>query len=112
MGTVGRKIFIDKDFKGVQQAYYSILQHLTIMMPLVNEHLSMIREESNGCSADWIMREHKRRLTAWLKDMHLPNGETVEEQTIKRLAAGPSTQVTSWQGYDINGYLFYTAAKD
>jgi len=47
-----------------------------------------------------------------LKDLHLPDGETVEEQTIKRLAAGPSTQVTSWQGYDINGYLFYTAAKD
>jgi len=58
------------------------------------------------------MREHKRRLTAWLKDMDLPDGETMEEQTIKRLAAGPSSQVTSWQRYDINGYLFYTAAKD
>jgi hypothetical protein len=33
---------MDKDFKGVQQAYYSILQHLMIMTPLVNEHLSMI----------------------------------------------------------------------
>ena len=58
------------------------------------------------------MREHKRRLTVWLKDLHLPDGETMEEQTIKRLVAGPSSQVTSWQGYDINGYLFYTAAKD
>ena len=58
------------------------------------------------------MREHKRRLAAWLKDLHLPDGESVEEQTIKKLAAGPSSQVTSWQGYDINGYLFYTAAKD
>jgi len=28
----------------VQQAHYSILQHLTIMNPLVNEHLSMIRD--------------------------------------------------------------------
>ena len=60
VGTVGRKIFIDKDFKGVQQAHYSILQHLMIMTPLVNEHLSMIRAESNGRSDDWIMREHKR----------------------------------------------------
>ena len=111
-GTVGRKIFIDKDFKGVQQAHYSILQHLTLMTPLVNQHLRMIRAESNGRSADWIMREHKRRLTAWLKDLHLPDRESVEEQTIKRLAAGPSSQVTSWQGYDINGYLFYTVAKD
>ena len=60
VGTVGRKTFIDKDFKGVQQAHYSILQHLTIMTPLVNEHLSMIRGESNGRLADWITREHKR----------------------------------------------------
>ena len=97
MGTVGRKIFIDKDFKGVQQAHYSILQHLTIMTHFVNQHLSMIQAESNGHSADWIMREHKRRLTTWLKDLHLPDRETVEEQTIKRLAADPSTQVTSWQ---------------
>jgi hypothetical protein len=72
----------------------------------------MIHAESNGCSDDWIMREHKRRLTAWLKDLDLPHGETVEEQTIKRLLAGPSSQVTSWQGYNINGYLFYTAAMD
>jgi hypothetical protein len=96
VGTVGRKIFIDKDFKGVQQAHDSILQYLTIMTPLVNEHLSMIRVESNGRSDDWIMREHKHWLTAWLKDLDLPHGETVEEQMIKRLAASPSSQVTSW----------------
>jgi hypothetical protein len=28
------------------------------------------------------------------------------------LAAGPSSQVTLWQWYDINGYLFYTTTKD
>jgi hypothetical protein len=47
-----------------------------------------------------------------VEDLHLPDRETLEEQTIKRLAAGPSSQVTSCQGYNINGYLFYTAAKD
>jgi hypothetical protein len=31
---------------------------------------------------------------------------------IKRLATDPSSHVTSWQGCDINVYLFYTAAKD
>jgi hypothetical protein len=112
VGIVGRKIFIKKDFKDVQQAHYSILQHVMIMTLLVNQHLSMIHAESNGCSDDWIMREHKCQLTAWLKDLDLPDGETVEEQTIKRLAAGPSSQITSWQEYDINGYLFYTSAKN
>ena len=91
VGTIGRKIFIDKDFKGVQQAHYSILQHLTIMTPLLDEHLSIIRVESNGRSDDWIIREHKRRLTAWLKDMDLPDGDSLEEQMIKRLAAWPSS---------------------
>ena len=83
MGRLGEKHLLTKDLKGVQQAHYSILHHLTIMTPLVNEHLSIIRAESNGRSDDWIMREHKRRLTAWLKDLDLPNGETVEEQRLK-----------------------------
>ena len=82
------------------------------MTPLVEEHLNILWAQCNGCSDDWVMREHKRRLTTWLKDLDLPDGETVEEQMIERLAAGPSSQVTSWQGYDINGYLFYTDAKD
>jgi hypothetical protein len=94
--TAGRKTFIDKDFTSVQQAHYSILQHVTIMTPLVNEHLTMIRAESNGRWDDWIMREHKHRLTACVKGLDIPDGKTVEEQTIKGLAAGPSSQVTSW----------------
>ena len=28
------------------------------------------------------------------------------------LACGPSSLVTSWQAYDINGYTFYTKAKN
>ena len=36
VGAVGRKTFIDKDFKGVQQAHYSILLNLTIITHLVN----------------------------------------------------------------------------
>jgi hypothetical protein len=102
VGTVGRKTFINKDFKGVKQAHYCILQHLSIMTPLVDEHFSMIHAESNGRSDYWVMREHKRRLTTWMKDLDLPDGETVEEQPIERLAAGPSSQVTLWQGCDIN----------
>ena len=29
-----------------------------------------------------------------------------------RLAFGPSSQITSWQGYDINGYRFHMKEKD
>ena len=82
------------------------------MTPLIDEHSSMIRAKSIGRSDDWVIIEHKRQLTTWLKNLDLPDGETGEEQMIKRLATSPSSRVTSWEGYDINGYLFYTAAKD
>jgi hypothetical protein len=31
-----------------------------------------------------------------------------EEVTVKMLASCPSSCVTSWQAYDINGYTYYT----
>jgi hypothetical protein len=29
-----------------------------------------------------------------------------------KLASGPSNQITTWQGYDINGYRFHMKEKD
>ena len=37
---------------------------------------------------------------------------TMEEQTIKKLASGPSLQITTWQMYDINGFTFCVNSKD
>jgi hypothetical protein len=42
----------------------------------------------------------------------IPHGDTIEEQTIKGLASGPSHQVTTWQTYDISGFAFCTKSKD
>jgi hypothetical protein len=39
-------------------------------------------------------------------------GNSIDDTTLTRLAAGPSSNVTSWKGYEINGYTFYTKAKD
>jgi hypothetical protein len=35
-----------------------------------------------------------------------------EEVTVKMLASCPSSCVTSWQAYDINGYTYYTKEKN
>ena len=58
------------------------------------------------------MKEHKYRFTSWLMDLNIPEGTTAEEVMLKRLAFGPSSRVTTWQAFDINGQTFYTAAKD
>jgi hypothetical protein len=42
----------------------------------------------------------------------IPHGETIEEQTIKGFAFGPSCQVTTWQTCGISGFTFCTKSKD
>jgi len=47
--------------------------------------------------------------TTWIQQQGIPPyGETDEA----RLASGPSSQITSWHGYDINGYRFHTKQMD
>jgi len=55
-------------------------------------------------------RDNARSIfTTWIKQQGIPPyGESDES----RLASGPSSQITSWQGYDINGYRFHTKEKD
>ena len=105
-------MFIDHDYKEVSRAHYSVLQSTQLMQPYIDEHLAIIMAERNGRSDDWVMKQHKQRLTTWLKDQNIPPGETIDSITISRLAEGPSRQVTSWNAYDINGYTYYTHAKD
>jgi hypothetical protein len=58
------------------------------------------------------MKQHKLHFTAWLKDINILIGETPEEKMIYLPAAGPHIVVKSWQAYYLNGFTFYTKAKD
>jgi len=111
-GTRGKKTIVDKDYKEVGRAHHSVLQQLSIMSRFIDQHLNEIRAESNGRSEAWVMKEHKIRFMSWLMGLDIPEGENEEGITMKRLAAGPSPQVTTWQAYVSNGYTFYTAEKD
>jgi hypothetical protein len=85
------------------------MHEIEIAAPYIEKHLQQLCEE-NECHPDsWIMKEHMCCFTMWLKDQNLPIGE---ENMMGALAQGPSWLVTTWQEYDINGFLFYTKAKD
>jgi hypothetical protein len=59
-----------------------------------------------------VQKQHKSNFTVWLQEQGIPHGEADEVEIVKRLVSGPSTQMTTWQGYDINGYRFHTKEKD
>ena len=82
------------------------------MEPFIEQHIDELRKQNHGHTDEWLMKEHKNKFTSWLKELDIPEGETIEERTIKALASGPSRQVTTWQSYDISGFTFCTKSKD
>jgi hypothetical protein len=58
-GTSGRKMFIDREYEETSRAHCCVLQSTKLMQPYVDEHLSIIMEERNGRSNDWVMKQHR-----------------------------------------------------
>jgi hypothetical protein len=107
-GRMGQKSFVDTDYNSVNEAHFNVLQQLEIVAPYIEEHLSELHRDSIGRIETWIMKEHRRVFTTWLMDKEIPT----KDMRIKMLASRPSSCVTSWQAYDINGYTYYTKEKD
>ena len=77
------------------------------------QHTNEISAENDGRSEDWVLKEQKCHFPSWLKEHgHLFEGNSIDDVVMTRLALGPSSNVTSWQAYEINGYTFYTKEKD
>jgi hypothetical protein len=110
MGCTGRKVRTDIQDDEIQQAHHNALNQLVLMETWVDRHLEEIRRGRDGRSDAWVHRQHKINFTDWIKEQGIPpHGETTVQW---RLASGPSSQITTWQGYDINGYRFHTVEKD
>jgi hypothetical protein len=67
-GRMGQKSFIPSDYNTVLEAHHSILHQLSIMEPLIEQHMNKLREQNNGHIEDWVMKEHKLTFTTWLMD--------------------------------------------
>jgi hypothetical protein len=105
---MSQKSFVDRDYNSVSEPHFSVLQQLEIAASYIEEHLSELRRDNIGCTETCIKKEHRHIFTTWLMDKEIPT----EDMTMKMLASLPSSCVTSWQAYDINGYTDYTEEKD
>jgi hypothetical protein len=105
---MGQKCFVDRDYNSVSNAHFSVLQQLKIDAQYIEEHLSELHRDNIGHTEAWIMKEHRRVFTIWLMDKKMP----IEDMMMKMMVSRPSSCVTSWQAYDINGYTYYTKEKD
>jgi len=93
------------------QAHFLVLQHTAEVATYIDEHKELLLRENPGRNEAWIARAHMKSFNIWFRDrMHTSNSSTGE--SLENLAKGPLFTITSYQGYDINGYTFDTFAQD
>ena len=72
--------------------------------------MQMVRSMYPSKSETWITNHHNDTFATWLQKEVMANDEIHEQ--LARLARGPANSILMHQGYEINGYTFYTRSQD
>ncbi|KAL3650054.1 hypothetical protein CASFOL_006457 [Castilleja foliolosa] len=80
------------------------------VQPYLDAHMALLKEQNPKKTERWLVNAHNKSFSSWFKD-HVRNDDSTPE-LIGWLASGPNFDVLFWQGYDINGYSFYTKDRD
>ncbi|KAK1551541.1 hypothetical protein QYE76_027024 [Lolium multiflorum] len=103
------------------RAHRVALQHLKLTEPFVQEHKSMVEQNyidmGRPRKMGDVTKKHNSSFTRWFKQTQLVEAQrntpsTEDEKLIYTLSQGPAQNLRTYQGYDINGYRFYTEEKD
>jgi hypothetical protein len=109
-GTIGKKAIIpDRDL--FHRAHFHVLQQMDIVSEYFDEHKELLLRENPLHSESWLAKEHMNKFCGWLRN-RISRSDTPISEQLKILALGPIFTVMTYQGYDINGYTFYTERQD
>ncbi|KAL3619447.1 hypothetical protein CASFOL_037017 [Castilleja foliolosa] len=115
VGTIGRNFLKNIEDELVAKAHLLVLQHLQIVHPYLIEHQKILKSRNPLRTPEWLTQEHNRTFASWLKDLFFSKSSILSNDVgseLKWLAYGPKTPINSYEGYDINGYTFYTSRQD
>ncbi|XP_037444808.1 uncharacterized protein LOC119313103, partial [Triticum dicoccoides] len=109
-GTIGRKSTICMDDHSLTEAHHTVLTNSSLVAPYFEKHKNILRSDNPGKPESWIRKAHMETFGSWLRK-HLMNDNDVVDQ-LYMLAKTPSSTITTFQGYEINGNTFYTIVQD
>jgi hypothetical protein len=109
-GTIGRKSTICMDGHSLTEAHHTVLTNSSLVAPYFEKHKNILRSDNPGKPESWIRKAHMETFGSWLRK-HLMNDDHVVDQ-LYMLAKTPSSTITTFQGYEINGNTFYTIDQD
>ena len=78
-------------------------------MPYIDKHRQSLQTLYPSRSQAWLDKKHKEEFVNWLRCRLL--GIKLGNQ-LDALAKGPLSTYLKYQGYEINGFTFYTKKQD
>jgi hypothetical protein len=109
--TIGKKA-ITPDPHLFHCVYFLVLQQMCIVSEYLDEHKEVLLRDNPGHNESWLANEHMREFIGWLQDRISQSSDTQTSEYQQMLARGPIFTVVTYQGYNINGYTFYTEQQD
>jgi hypothetical protein len=109
-GTIGKKD-ITPDLDLFRHTYFHVLQQMPIVSEYLDEHKEMLLRDNPGRNELWLANEHMRKFIGWLREWIFGSDTPISEY-LQKLARGPIFTIVTYQGYDINGYMFYIECQD
>ena len=108
-GTIGRKD-VTPNNSDLEQAHFTVLQNMTCVDPYIHEHMSYLKQNNRHRGQLWLEAEHTRTFSQWFADKVSRMFPNLDPE-VAQLGYRPR-RVFQYQGYDINGYTFYTKQQD
>jgi hypothetical protein len=110
-GTIGKKA-ATPDPLLFRCAHFHVLQQMSIVSEYLDEHKEVLFTDNLGHNESWLANEHMRKFIGWLRDRIFQSSDTQTSEYLKKLARGHIFTIVTYQGYEINGYMFYTEQQD
>jgi hypothetical protein len=83
-----------------------------IVSEYLDEHKEVLLRDNPERNESWLASEHMRKFIGWFRDWISQSSNTQTSEYLKKLARGRIFTIVTYQGYDINGYTFYTKQQD
>ena len=99
------------DGHSLTEAHHTVLTNSSLVAPYFEQHKNILRSDNPGKPESWIRKAHMETFGSWLRKHLMNDNDDVGDQ-LYMLAKKPSSTITIFQGYEINGNTFYTIAQD
>ncbi|XP_071741136.1 uncharacterized protein [Rutidosis leptorrhynchoides] len=66
VGTIGKKfVYDDKNY--IQQAHFTVLQHMVSIAPYIQQHMTLLKSNNRDKNDRWLSTQHNKSFASWLK---------------------------------------------